>query len=237
MKKIIIIINLLYISVLNAGAPAPKDLNSLPKSPHYFNNVTNLSIGVEWNEGFISKVIENNSLYKITKPIKGGISVFKSKNHKFFADSSGSYIWVDVIEQESNKIARLVLTGIYGPDNLITDVMELVYNLNVYNGSNKFMLINNKASVRANVRKKNVLNLVLETSDNCNKASGNYNILSRSSNGLVNKNIINWSAEKVCEAKPKSLIFNGILKDYKINKLLWAEVSERKNFTINKSIK
>ena len=39
MKKIIIFMCLLYTSLVNAGAPAPQDQSSLPKTPHNFNKV------------------------------------------------------------------------------------------------------------------------------------------------------------------------------------------------------
>jgi hypothetical protein len=224
---------LLYISLVNAGAPAPKDINSLPRAPHAFNNTTNLSIGVEWEEAFINRLIYKSNSFRFTNPIKGGISVFKSKNHKDFSNLSGSYIWVDVINLNSNNLARLVISGVYGSDDLISDVMKLVYNLNVYNGSNKFILINNKASVRSSIRKKNVLNMVLEKSNECIASSGNYKFFSIKANNTLAKSIVDWNSIKLCKANPKSITFSGVLKDYKISKLLWAETSEDYNFTIN----
>ena len=224
---------MLYISILNAGAPAPKDINFLPNAPHTFSNVTNLSVGLEWDKGFINEFIKKSNLYKLSQPISGGVSVFKAKKHKDFSNLNGAYIWVDVIGLDNNKISRLVISGVYGKDNLISDVMALVYKLNVYNGSSKFILINNKASVRTSVRKKNVLNMVFEISDNCTKSSGNYKIFSLSSNNILNKSIIDWESEKVCKAKPKSVVFSGILNGYKINKLLWAEYSEGQKFIMN----
>ena len=97
MKKIIILLYLLYTSLVNAGAPAPQDKSSLPKTPHTFNNLINVSIGVEWDEAFISKYVYKSNAYRFTKPVKGGISVFKAKKHNDFSNFSGSYIWVDVI--------------------------------------------------------------------------------------------------------------------------------------------
>ena len=45
---------------------------------------------------------------------------------------SGSYFWVDVMGLDSNNIERLVVSGVYGPGDLITDVMKLIYNLNTW---------------------------------------------------------------------------------------------------------
>ena len=61
-----------------------------------------------------------------------GISVFKAKKHNDFSKFSGSYFWVDVLSLDSNNMERLVVSGVYGPGDLITDVMKLIYNLNVY---------------------------------------------------------------------------------------------------------
>ena len=130
MKKIIIFICFLYTSYVSAGAPAPQDKSSLPKTPHTFNNLTNLSIGVEWDEVFINKYIFKSNAYKLIKPITGGISIIKAKKHNDFSKFSGSYFWVDVMGLDSNNIERLVVSGVYGPGDLITDVMKLIYNLN-----------------------------------------------------------------------------------------------------------
>lgn len=235
MKKIIIFICFLYTSLVSAGAPAPQDKSSLPKTPHTFNNLTNLSIGVEWDEAFINKYIFNSNAYKLIKPITGGISIIKAKKHNDFSKFSGSYFWVDVMGLDSNNIERLVVSGVYGPGDLITDVMKLIYNLNVYNGSNKLTLINDKALVRTNIRKKNVLNIVLEKSNKCNELSNKFKVFSISSNNKISKSTFEWNSKKVCEANPKSVLFNGIFKDYKIKKLLWANIAENQNFTITKN--
>jgi hypothetical protein len=114
-------------------------------------------------------------------------------------------------------------------------VMKLIYNLNVYNGSNKLTLINDKALVRTNIRKKNVLNIVLEKSNKCNELSNKFKVFSISSNNKISKSTFEWNSKKVCEANPKSVLFNGIFKDYKIKKLLWANITENQNFTITKN--
>ena len=235
MKKIIILLYLLYTSLVNAGAPAPQDKSSLPKTPHTFNNLINVSIGVEWDEAFISKYVYKSNAYRFTKPVKGGISVFKAKKHNDFSNFSGSYIWVDVIGLDRNNIERLIVSGVYGPNNLITDVMKLIYNLNVYNGSNKLTLINDKALVRTNIRKKNVLNIVLEKSNKCNELSNKFKVFSISSNNKISKSTFEWNSKKVCEANSKSILFNGTFKDYKIKNLLWANIAEDQNVTITKN--
>ena len=235
MKKIIIFISFLYTSLVNAGAPAPQDKSTLPKTPHAFNNFINLSIGVEWDETFISKYVHKSNAYRFIKPIRGGISVFKAKKHNDFSNFSGSYIWVDVMDLGSNNMARLIVSGVYGPGNLITDVMKLIYNLNVYNGASKLTLINDKALVRTNIRKKNVLNIVLEKSNKCNELSNKFKVFSISSNNKISKSTFEWNSKTVCEANPKSVLFNGIFKGYKIKNLLWANIAEDQNFTITKN--
>ena len=121
---------------------------------------------------------------------------------------------------DSNNMERLVVSGVYGPGDLITDVMKLIYNLNVYNGSNKLTLINDKALVRTNIRKKNVLNIVLEKSNKCNELSNKFKVFSGDSGSLFIGFFISFMTIELYnnfDIHPSILIWPGNLMNLKGN--------------------
>ena len=93
-------------------------------------------------------------------------------------------------------------------------------------GSNKVTMMNNNASARTNIRKKNVVSLSAKMTDDCVSRKGNIKIMNTSNKSISIKNYFSWQSKKVCDANINSINLNGELKKYKIKKVRWAKTYE-----------
>ncbi len=226
-----LIIFLLITRFLHAGAP-PVDDKPLPVPPYTFEKVNKLSIAVKWDINSINKFLEKNFNYN--QDYTGGITIFNSKEKNDFSPFSGSFAWIDGEDKDSPKH---IIFSTYGPNELIKKVMNKVYNVNTSLGSNKVTLINNNASARTSIRKKNVVSLSAKMTDECNSVSGSFKILDNTKKEIRVNDYFTWKSKKVCVANSTSITTKGLYKGYKIKEVLWAKTYEDVTIIFNNPIK
>lgn len=234
MKFFLIFFLILYSSISLSGAPAVDD-SPIPTPPYLINNAKHLSIGVEWDINTIKQYMPDGYIINSNIKINGGINIFSSRGKFPLSPLTGSFAWVDLqdINSSSNKSHRWVLFGIFGPNKDIIKIMTNVYNLDLKTGANKVTLINQSASARANIKNKNVISLKASVLEDCKAASGSYELISQSKQGKYIKNQVPWKSNKMCNAKPTSVVFSGEYSNVKIVNMLWAKTFENNVFSYN----
>ena len=222
--KYLLLLVIFFSKSLYAGAP-PVDDKPIPPPPYTINNVNQLSIGVEWEYASLENFLDKSFQYSTV--LTGGITILNSKNKDNFSPFSGAYAWIDGKDEEGGKH---IIFSTYGPNKLINKIMNRVYNINTTLGSNKVTLINNNASARTSIRKKNVLSLSAKMTDECESTKGNMKILNNAKTNNSVNNYLSWSSKKVCKAEVGNINLSGQLKDIKVKNILWAKTYE--NMTI-----
>ena len=214
-----------------AGAP-PVDDKPLPAPPYTINNINKLTIALKWDKNSIEKLLDKKFTYD--QNFTGGITIFNSKEKTSFSPFSGAFAWVNGKEKESGKH---IIFSTYGPNELINKIMNRVYNVNASLGSNKVTLINDNASARTSIRKKNVVSLSAKMTNDCVSKTGSFKILDFSKKDIRINNYFSWQSEKVCVANSININTKGLYKGYKIREILWAKTYENVTITFDNPLK
>ena len=222
MQKIIIIIFLLNIFKLNAGAP-PADDKPLPPPPYALTNVKLITAEVIWNRASLKDFLAEKFLPE--KEIKGGITIFNSKDKQEYYPVSGAFTWIELENKD-----KFIFFSIYGKNKLINRIMKRVYLANPEFGSNKVTIINNNINVRSNVRKKNVINMSASIASNCKNQKGEEKYLSFKENRTV-YSVLNWSTDNSCSGELKKLAFGSLLNGLQSDKVISVKVLNGANLT------
>ena len=219
MIKILLVV-VFFTNFLIAGAP-PVDDKPLPPPPYTINKIKQLTISLNWEKESVEGLLEKDFQYN--DELSGGITILNSKEKQDFAPFSGAFLWIDGKE---DKDGIHIFFSTYGPNKLINRIMNRIYNINTSMGSNKVTMMNNNASARTNIRKKNVVSLSAKMTDDCVSRKGNIKIMNTSNKSISIKNYFSWQSKKVCNANINSINLSGELKKYKIKKVRWAKTYE-----------
>ena len=164
--------------------------------------------------------------------ITGGIHVFVTKDKNAITPLNSSFAWVDTDDKDPSS--RIILFGMFGPNEIATRMMKNIFKTNVDYGKSKIIKFNDKISSRTSIDKKHAFNLsVLKTSE-CKEEKGQISFETSSSNNMYNYSV-DWKSQEVCMVNDIKIDFSDSLKNIKINKIINGKTYKNIELKYNKA--